>query len=122
MRGLQCNDDPTADAGKRLNWALGSDMVRAIHSGDEDRFLKWCNESPVFSCMVHCHAFQLSEPTLIPGTMTRGALAKCLVNVETDMDGGRRAFLWTLQQQRQPPERWLIYQVLAVDKAFEMTL
>ena len=35
-----------------------------------------------------------------------------------------RKFLWTLQQERRPPRQgaWLLYEVLAVDKAIEKTI
>ena len=102
-------------------------------------FIKWTRRSPVFDCLVACDSFYLDEDTIteIPGTPTRGALCKVVVHVqprEAVVDGphsvrgriGRppeRAFLWTLQQQRRPPRigAWLLYQVLAIDKALELT-
>ena len=121
MDALKNNDEPSKDAGKRLNWELGSDMLRGIHKGALDNFLSWSNKSPVFSCMVDCERFTVDADsiTLVPGTMTRGGLAK--MKVVTIKDGRERSFLWTLQQQRMPPQRWLLYQVMAIDKAFEMT-
>ena len=139
MAALKSNDSPQPDAGKWINWALAGDMIRSIHRGDPTEFIKWTRRSPVFDCMVDCESFRLAEDTLtvIDGTPTRGALCKVVVHVaprEAVVDGphsvrgriGRppaRAFLWTLQQQRRPPNigAWRLYQVLAIDHALELT-
>ena len=138
MQALQDNDDPRPDAGKWLNWALGGDMVRSIHRGDPLRFIEWTCNSPVFDCLVNCESYEIDVDTLtnIPGTQTRGALCKLVVHVtpseavatKHSVRGRigkppRRSFLWTMQQQRRPPRMgaWLIYQVLAIDHAIELT-
>ena len=139
MDALKTNDDPSPDAGKWINWELGGDMIRSIHGGDPANFLKWSRRSPVYDCLVNCDDFYVDLDTLthIPGTPTRGALCKVVVHVtpsEAVVDGPRsvrgrigkppsRSFLWTMQQQRRPPRigAWLIYQVLAIDHAFELT-
>lgn len=140
MAALRDNDVPFRDAGKLYNWALGGDMLRAIHQGDPSNFLRWTLRSPVYDSMVRCESFNVESDTveMIPGTPTRGALAKVVVRVtpvQAILDGphsvrGRvgkprdRRFLWTMQQQRRPPRlgAWLIYQCLAIDKAHELTV
>lgn len=139
MDGLQHNDEPRADSGKLLCWATAGDMMRTIHGGDPAKFVRWTRRSPVFDCMVGCERFEIEADTvlLLPGTPTRGAMAKAVVLVaptEAIVDGahsvrGRigappeRRFLWTMQQQRRPPRvgAWLIYEVLAIDHAFALT-
>lgn len=139
MAALQKNNAPHADAGKLLNWALAGDMMRQVHQGDPGKFLSWARRSPVFDCLVNCEKFEVEASTVqvIPGTQTRGAMAKAIVAVtpcEAVVDDehsvrGRigkppdRKFLWTLQQERRPPRigAWLLYQVLAVDQAFQET-
>ena len=139
MNALQENDSPHPDTGKCINWVQGGDMVRSIHDGDLSKFLQWTRRSPVFDCLVDCESWSLDRDTLtlIPGTPTRGALSKVIVNViprEATVDGphavrGRigkppsRAFMWTMQQQRRPPRigAWHIYQLVAVDHAIELT-
>ena len=112
-------DDDEAETGKLINWALGGDMVRSIHGGDPEAFLKWTRRSPVFDCMVGCESFEVLTDSLstIPATQTRGAMVRVRVRVaptERVVDGphsvrGRigkppeRDFLWTIQQQRRPP-------------------
>ena len=114
-------------------------MVRSIRQGDPIKFLQWTRRSPVFDCLVDCESWTLDRDTLtvIPGTPTRGALCKVVVKVtprEVTVDGphsvrGRigkppdRAFMWTMQQQRRPPRigAWLIYQLLSIDHALELT-
>jgi hypothetical protein len=85
--------------------------------------------SPVFSTMVNCAAYELESDTLtlIPGTATRGAMAKCVVVVTPSTSAfasGPRRFLWTLQQERRPPRagEWLLYEVIAIDNAIMQTL
>lgn len=51
MSALQSNDDPRPDAGKRTNWDLASDMIRAEHGGDVDRFIRWCAHPSHTGCM-----------------------------------------------------------------------
>ena len=59
----------------------------------------------------------------IPATQTRGALATTMVTVQTNR-GQERKFLWTLQQQRRPPDQgcWLVHECLYVENAIEQTL
>ena len=59
----------------------------------------------------------------IPATQTRGALTTTMVTVQTNR-GQERKFLWTLQQQRRPPDQgcWLVHECLYVENAIEQTL
>eukprot|EP00967_Tisochrysis_lutea_P121248 scaffold199631_cov37-Tisochrysis_lutea.AAC.1 len=124
LRGLQ---QPDRRSGLHLNWDFASGMMRTIHRGDFERFVTWSENSPVFGTMLGCDGFTMEMDTLqlLPGTLTRGDMAKLVVDVIPSSPMLKpRKFLWTLQQERRPPLTgcWLVTQVLAIDKALELTI
>eukprot|EP00962_Isochrysis_galbana_P027598 scaffold8679_cov121-Isochrysis_galbana.AAC.8 len=124
LRGLQQQD---RRAGLQLNWQFASGMIRSIHRGEFEKFVTWSENSPVFGTMLGCDGFTLEMDTLllIPGTPTRGDMAKLVVDIIPRRATSRpRRFLWTLQQERRPPLAgcWLVTQVIAIDKALELTV
>jgi len=126
MRGLQ-QPERERRTGLQLNWDFASGMMRCIHRGDFDKFVKWSENSPVFGTMLGCDGFIILMDTLqkLPGTPTRGKMAKLVVDViPYSATSSPRKFLWTLQQERRPPlvGCWLVTQVLAIDKALELTI
>ena len=129
QRALQKNDFPEVDAGRELNFAFAGDQLRAIWGGSMDEFVRWSKANPVFEYMVDCDDFEILEDTVETneGTPTRGSLTKMVVRVRNDNQPskkGARDYLWTLQQERRPPMAgcWLLWQVIAVDKAHELTV
>ena len=129
QRALQKNDFPEVDAGRELNFAFAGDQLRAIWGGSMDEFVRWSKANPVFEYMVDCDDFEILEDTVETneGTPTRGSLTKMVVRVRNNdqpSKKGARDYLWTLQQERRPPMTgcWLLWQVIAVDKAHELTV
>ena len=129
QRALQRNDFPEVDNGRELNFAFAGDQLRAIWGGSMDEFVRWSKANPVFEYMVDCTEYAIVEETVErnEGTPTRGALCKMLVRVRNDgqpSKTGTRDYLWTLQQERRPPRAgcWLLWQVIATDKAHELTV
>ena len=82
-----------------------------------------------YGCTLCSLWFETEEETIsvIAATPTRGAICKMVVHVRC-RDGRpmpSRKFLWTLQQERRPPQVgcWLISSVLALDRALnELTM
>ena len=76
--------------------------------------------------LANCEEFNIEEPNVIAGTPTRGALCTMIVKVKCRdaIPMPSRRFLWTLQQERRPPLTgcWLIREVLAVDRAIDLTV
>lgn len=135
-RGLQHNHVPDADTGLRRLFAFATYECRAALTARQgkdsvERFVQHAN-SPAFISLLGCKSFALcGEPTLIPGTPTRGSMATVVVEVEEDLGfryrsglerpEGERAlkstkekFLFTLVQERRPPLQgcWLVKEVL----------
>jgi hypothetical protein len=115
------------DWGLRYQWRFFNGMTRANWNGDVDEFMQECHNNP--SGIVNCAWFETEEETIsvIAATPTRGAICKMVVHVRC-RDGRpmpSRKFLWTLQQERRPPQVgcWLISSVLALDRALnELTM
>jgi hypothetical protein len=122
MNALGRNDDPIPDAGLRTCWAFSSDMCRAAVGGSLADFLKYAR-NPTFAQLVDHESWSGKLGNRIPATQTRGALATTMVTVQTNR-GQERKFLWTLQQQRRPPDQgcWLVHECLYVENAIEQTL
>ena len=130
MVALQENDNMDLvlnrglDWGRRFNWNFFGGMVRANWRGSVDEFCREARNNP--TGMAGCEWFNTVEETIavIPGTQTRGATCKMVVDVRP-LDGRpmkERKFLWTLEQERRPPQAgcWLISSVLAVDRAIDV--
>ena len=152
MNALGRNDDPIPDAGLRTcrtlrrnqlqratrhrrdgldgvgltglisGWNFSSDMCRAAVGGSLADFLKYAR-NPTFAQLVDHESWSGKLGNRIPATQTRGALATTMVTVQTNR-GQERKFLWTLQQQRRPPDQgcWLVHECLYVENAIEQTL
>ena len=129
MVALQESDVPEeverngVDWGHRYQWKFFNGMVRANWGGDVDEFVREEKNNP--NGLANCDWFETDEESIshIPGTPTRGAIAKMVVAVRC-RDGvpmESRKFLWTLQQERRPPQTgcWLISSVLAMDRALD---
>ena len=129
VTALQYNDDGAemiragAEWGHKYNWAFFGGMVRANWQGDVDEYISECRNNP--SGLTNCEWFETEEDTIttIGATQTRGAICKMVVHVRCRdaMPMAERKFLWTLQQERRPPQSgcWLISSVLAIDRALE---
>lgn len=129
MVALQDNDVPaevnvrSEDWGRRYNWGFFSGMVRANWRGDVEEFVREARNNP--TGMANCDHFETDEDTfsVIAGTATRGAICKVVVHVQCRdaIPMAKRSFLWTLQQERRPPQAgcWLVTSVLAMDRALE---
>ena len=121
-RGLQCNE-PEPDAGLARLFNFATYECRAAltaRQGKEtvERFCKYA-DSPVMDAILRCSTFEpRTEPTVIAGTPTRGALATQVVTVVEERgfrtsaglerkpeDQGTHSedYLFTLQQERRPP-------------------
>ena len=122
MNALGRNDDPIPDAGLRTCWNFSRDMCRAAVGGSLADFLKYAR-NPTFAQLVDHESWSGKLGNLIPATQTRGALTTTMVTVQTNR-GQERKFLWTLQQQRRPPDQgcWLVHECLYVENAIEQTL
>ena len=122
MNALGRNDDPIPDAGLRTCWNFSSDMCRAAVGGSLADFLKYAR-NPTFAQLVDHESWSGKLGNRIPATQTRGALTTTMVTVQTNR-GQERKFLWTLQQQRRPPDQgcWLVHECLYVENAIEQTL
>ena len=130
MRANQRNDAAEevikrgADWGRRYNWLFFNDVVRANWGGDPDEFCRQERNQP--KGLANCEEFNIEEPNVIAGTPTRGALCTMIVKVKCRdaIPMPSRRFLWTLQQERRPPLTgcWLIREVLAVDRAIDLTV
>lgn len=122
MNALGRNDDPIPDAGLRTCWNFSSDMCRAAVGGSLADFLKYAR-NPTFAQLVDHESWSGKLGNRIPATQTRGALTTNMVTVQTNR-GQERKFLWTLQQQRRPPDQgcWLVHECLYVENAIEQTL
>ena len=130
MRANQRNDAAKevikrgADWGRRYNWQFFNDVVRANWGGDPDEFCRQERNQP--KGLANCEEFNIEEPNVIAGTPTRGALCTMIVKVKCRdaIPMPSRRFLWTLQQERRPPLAgcWLIREVLAVDRAIDLTV
>ena len=125
---LQENDQPDEVArngehwGHRYNWEFFNGMVRA-NWPCVDEFVREANNNP--SGLANCDWFETEEETIsiISATPTRGAICKMVVHVRC-RDARplpSRKFLWTLQQERRPPQAgcWLISSVLPIDRSLE---
>lgn len=112
MNAMANNDAPIPDAGLRTYWNFSGDMCRAAVGGSLDAFLKSAR-NPTFSQLVDHESWSGQLGNRIPATQTRGALTTTMVTVQTNR-GQERKFLWTLQQQRRPPDQgcWLVYECL----------
>ena len=99
-----------------------SDMCRAAVGGSLADFLKYAR-NPTFAQLVDHESWSGKLGNRIPATQTRGALTTTMVTVQTNR-GQERKFLWTLQQQRRPPDQgcWLVHECLYVENAIEQTL
>ena len=129
MVAMQENDVPDEvarageDWGYRYNWQFFSGMVRANWRGDVDEFVR--EEKNNLNGIANCDWFETEEATMmhIAGTATRGAIVKVVVAVRCRdaVPMASRKFLWTLQQERRPPQVgcWLITSVLAMDRALD---
>ena len=98
-------------------------MVRANWNGDVDEFVREEKHNP--NGLANCDWWETEEEsfTLIAATPTRGSICKCVVAVKCRdaIPMAERRFLWTLQQERRPPQQgvWLIANVLAMDRAMD---
>lgn len=97
--------------------------MRRGFNGDLDEFVRLANHN--LNGLANCDWFETEEETItnIAGTPTRGAIVKMIVSVRC-RDAHpmpTRKFLWTLHQERRPPQAgcWLVSSVLAVDAALE---
>ena len=97
-------------------------MCRAAVGGSLADFLKYAR-NPTFAQLVDHESWSGKLGNRIPATQTRGALTTNMVTVQTN-HGQERKFLWTLQQQRRPPDQgcWLVHECLYVENAIEQTL
>uniref|UniRef100_A0A6T8NBT7 Uncharacterized protein n=1 Tax=Hemiselmis andersenii TaxID=464988 RepID=A0A6T8NBT7_HEMAN len=131
-RGLRFNDVPNNNSGLERCFNFANSMCRAAVGGDGgktgshvvslEQFIKYA-DNPTFGSMCNNQGFEREKVNIIPGTPTRGALATQVVSVTTQK-GDVRRFLWTLQQERLPPQQgmWLVKQCLYMKNAFEETL
>ena len=130
--GLQNADKPTANAFERLfefsTFECRASLTTRKGKSDVSRFI----EHAELWSLPGCVSFALSadEPTIIPGTQTRGALAVIAVEVteqvgfrfksgheRTDRGDAEMAteqYLFTLSQQRRPPLTgcWLVQSLM----------
>ena len=122
MNALGRNDAPRADAGLETCWNFSSGMCRAAVGGSLAAFRAYAR-NPTFASLVNHASWDGAPGNRIAGSQTRGEMATTMVTVIT-ADGATRKFLWTLQQERRPPLAgcWLVYECLAVDRAFTQTL
>mmetsp|Transcript_12045 Transcript_12045/g.30134 ORF Transcript_12045/g.30134 Transcript_12045/m.30134 type:complete len:224 (+) Transcript_12045:122-793(+) len=131
-RGLRFNDLPNKDSGLERCYNFANTMCRAAIGGDGgktgshvvslEQFIKYAN-NPTFGSMFNNKGFEREEVNVIEGTPTRGALATQVVRVTT-VKGEVRPFLWTLQQERLPPQQgmWLVKQCLYMKNAYSETI
>ena len=133
-RGLQCNDVPEPDAGLARLFNFATYECRAAltaRQGKEtvERFKKYA-DSPVMDAILRCSTFEpRTEPTVIAGTPTRGALATQVVTVveergfrtsaglerkPEDQGTFSEDYLFTLQQERRPPLAgcWMVKEMI----------
>lgn len=123
MDGLKQNGVPYANAGLEVCWNFSGDRCRASEGGNLQSFIDH-SANPVFGSMVNAREWKVkSKGSIIPGTLTRGAMQTVLVEVTT-VQGSKREFLWTMQQERRPPrqECWLVHECIAKDKAYDLTM
>ncbi|KAG8467267.1 hypothetical protein KFE25_000583 [Diacronema lutheri] len=124
MDSLARNNFPEVDSGLATCFAFSNDMCRAAVGASLDEFVKFAR-NPIFGSMVNCESWRAEPVNLVGngGTPTRGAMATQLVHV-VSLSGRTRTFIWTLQQERRPPNAgsWLVWQCLAKDKAIELTV
>lgn len=123
MEALARNDFPECNSGLATCYAFSNDMCRAAVGGSLEEFVKFAR-NPIFGSMVNHNSWRADPINLVGGgTPTRGAMATQLVHV-ISANGQPRTFIWTLQQERRPPNAgaWLVWQCLARDKAIELTI
>ena len=111
------------DWGHRYSWTFLSGMARANWQGDVNGFVREAKNN--VNGLACCEWFETDEESIesIEGTPTRGTICKMVVTVRCK-DGipmPSRQFLWTLEQERRPPQSgcWLISSVLAIDRALD---
>jgi hypothetical protein len=131
MDQLKAADITSMQRACECNWAFSNHMLRGVFGGSLETFCKWARENPTFTCMVGCFGYTIEQDTVveIAATPTRGAMFKVVVTVQPSRlirgMGLRppRRYLWTLQCERRPPllDCWLLQEVLAVDRAIELT-
>jgi hypothetical protein len=123
MDALQRNDFPEINSGLATCYAFSNDMCRAAVGASVEDFCKYAR-NPVFQTMVNSDRWDAAPVSIVgSATPTRGAMATQMVHV-TSKEGMRRSFLWTLQQERRPPNAgaWLVWQCLAKDMAICLTV
>jgi hypothetical protein len=128
--------------GLEVCFAFSSDRCRSAIGGSLDKFNEYAN-NPVFQYLVHCDEYKIVRVgPIITSTPTRGAMQTCLIEAihkvqqqqSTDDENNNenseittsssRKFLWTLQQERRPPNQgcWMVHEVLFVNNAYMQTI
>ncbi|EKX32478.1 hypothetical protein GUITHDRAFT_148590 [Guillardia theta CCMP2712] len=130
LEGLKHNDFPEIDAGLKRCFAFSNNMCRSAVGGDDSRaggttvehFIKYAS-NPTFQSLVRCEKYEREDMNFLPSSPTRGALATQIAHITTK-NGDKRRFLWTLEQERRPPQQgcWLIRQCLYTKNAFLETI
>ena len=123
MNALGRNDDPFPDAGLEVCFSFSSDMCRAAVGGDLEAFRQYAR-NPTFSQLIGHRSWTGEHGSRIAAGPMRGAMSTIMVTVVTGATGKERKFLWTLQQQRRPPNQdcWLVHECLNVENAIQQTL
>ena len=123
MNALERNSDPLPNAGLEVCWNFSSEMCRQALGGSFAKFVEYAG-NPTFQSMVNHQGWVSERISEVAGGPTRGAMFTIMVTVSPKGDAEERHFLWTLQQQRRPPNSgcWLVYECLFTKNAFEQTL
>ena len=123
MGCLLTNDEPKANAGLEVCFNFSSDRCRAALGGSLENFILYAS-NPTFGSMINAKEWTKAKVgPIIAGTNTRGAMQTVLVDLKP-ASGRDRRFLWTMQQERRPPNQgcWLVHECIYVENAYSLTL